>query len=103
MQTNTYAVIRDSAKAFVLPSEVQAWLNEGNLELAKRLRLLRASAGPTAMTNGQSTITVPADFLEAESLLIAAAYAQFVPDPYFNTRLAIGGTPAATLARVFGA
>lgn len=100
MQSRVYAVIRDSAKGFVLASEVQEWLNEGNLELAKRLRVLRKTT--TGSTDGTAFIPVPADFLEALTLDIGGGKAEFVRDPSFDARVSIGGTPSIRAARVFG-
>jgi hypothetical protein len=99
MQNRVYAVVRDEPKVFVLQSEVQDWLNEANVELARRLRVLRATAaGATA----GSTIALPADFLEALTLDLAGKKVEFVQDPTMDARQGIGGTPGYTSARVFG-
>lgn len=100
MQTSTFAVLRDSERAFVTLAEVKEWLNEGLLDLCARLRLKQTRA--TGTTSSTGTITLPDEFLENMSLWIDGAPVNFVDDSVFESYSEPASTtPYALLGRVF--
>jgi hypothetical protein len=99
MESQVYSVLRDTERAFFDKEEVDAWLNEGQLDLAVRLELLQHEwTGTTTDEN----IAVPTDLVHALSLRIGTDDVQFVDDTTWNDYSDLQGSPPTTIARVFG-
>ena len=100
MQRRVYSVLRDENKEFVKDYEVEDWLNEAQLDIAQRLKLLRTETTGTVAAN--SKIALPSDLTEILSLRIEDDDdVRFVDDIYYNEWKDELGTPDQTLGRIF--
>lgn len=102
-----YVPLRDNERSFVEPWFVDAMLNEALLDLNARLRIRQQV--DTGTTSSTGTIPYPSDIVEVMGLWVTDADLnyqplQFVTQDTFNSWSKPGNnTPAAYLARVFGA
>jgi len=98
--TQVYMGLRDTDQTFFTPTQVGNYLNEGYLDIASRLRLLRSEVTGTVGTDG--TIPFPADYVEFLSLTIGSLFLAEVSNQVFDSYSTTGDTPAATIYRFFG-
>lgn len=82
LQDKVYAVIRDPTKTYVLSTEVKDWINEGQLEIATRLRCLDAELSDT-FADGTGVEPVPNDFIDIETFRIGTSDVTFVDNETF--------------------
>jgi hypothetical protein len=62
LEADVYVAIRDTDKQFVTSTEVKPWINQGYLDLAARLKVLRPDSTGTVGADGD--VDCPADFTE---------------------------------------
>lgn len=98
LRDEVYRYLRDSDREFVVPGDVDAWLNQAQRDLAHRLKLFETEA---VVTDGGA---LPEDFVEAQQLLVGNSEqpARFVDDDTFRYHLASGYLPVGTIARITG-
>ena len=65
MRSRVRSVVRDTAGTFVTDDDINDWLEEANIDLAARLRLLQGE--DTGTTTGNS-VTLPTDFIAMHTL-----------------------------------
>lgn len=100
LTTQVYMGLRDSDQNFFTEAQVWNYLNEGYLDLATRLRLLRLEVSGTTASDG--TIPFPADYVGFGSLVIGTIALAEVSSDIFDSYLIPSDTPEITLFRFFG-
>ena len=101
MRSRVRSVVRDTAATFITDDDINDWLEEANLDLAVRLRLLQAEADETELTESGNAITLPADFLSPISLRLGTDDAVFVDPETWWGYSDSGNRLTHTLARIF--
>lgn len=105
LRSRVRTVVEDSSGAYVTEGEIDDWLNEAQLDLAARLKLLQAElsstmgAAGTSVANG--TIDLPSGFVSAISLRFSTSDVEFVDDDYFWGASDESGSLSNPIARVF--
>ncbi len=82
MITRVTAPLRDPNNSFVTTGMITDWLNDAQIDLASRLRIMRNTA--TGVSAG-NTIALPADFIEALDLELDDGSTDQVPDDYYES------------------
>lgn len=97
------SVIRDSAGVGVTTTDITRWANRGQLDLASRLGLLDEQWTEADNAIASGAFALPWNLIEITRLRITdeTADVQFVDDDVFQSFVDGGGTPDATLGRVF--
>jgi hypothetical protein len=99
-------VLRDDDDEFIGNAEIAYWLNEGQMEIARRTDLLRVEFTTFFDANGR--VTLPDDFLRLLDLRSSLANRDgsydvaLVDDSAFFTWKDSASTPSQVIARMFG-
>ena len=101
MKDRVYAVLQDTNRLYITDDEVEAWLNDAQMELVARLGEINSveASGTVAVED----LPIPAGLIEIKQLELDGAPCQAVPSSEFEYWLDNAGSPPLTLFRVFGA
>lgn len=100
MTSRVRSTIRDTGAAYISDAEILEWLNEANLEIAARLRLLVEDDTEGDLTETDNYITLPANFLELIELRLGTDDVDMVSDPVWFSWSDAGDTPERSLGRI---
>lgn len=99
LKRKTYAVLRDSEKAFIEDQTVEDWINEAYLDLCARLRLPEVTTSGT--TSGTGTIALPAGLVEIKRLWIDGGSMTWVDSEVFTSYSVPGDLPPRSIYRIW--
>lgn len=100
MRDAVYRQLRDSAKTFIVPADVTAWINEAQRDLAHRLELVQASVSSTTSGN---TIAFPNSnaFVRILSVRLGTDDVEWVDDDQWFSYSDDALDSTVTIARTF--